>query len=124
MRKLLFLLVTAFTLLSCQNDEIISNETSDKSIQGEYSTEVIPGKYVVIYNNDGIKQASKVAALSGSTTIKPEHIISVTKQIFENENIVYRVPEETYAYAVKGVALELSAEEAAELAKSPVIKGV
>lgn len=122
MRKLLFLALVGFLFISCQNEDlkVVKNDATEAAA----TSQIIPGKYVVIYNNNGSSLVSKVAAASGSTIVTPQHVLAVTKQILSESGISYRTPEFTYSSAVKGVALTLTDGEAAKLSKSSDVKGV
>ena len=122
--KKLFLLALAGTMLfSCQNDDL-QTKSADLSVSTEVTSQAIPGKYVVIYNAAGIKQAARLAALNGNTAITQENIKRLTNEVLVSANISLRSPEQTYSAAVKGVAIELTESEAAKLALSPNVKGV
>ena len=123
MKKLLFILISAALLVSCQNEKLSDLSQVVPEVP-EVSSQIIPGKYVVVYNTIGIKKAARIASLSGNSIITPENVVTMTKEILSSSNIQMRAPELAYATALKGVAIELTDAEAAELAKSPAVKGV
>ena len=123
MKKLFFLLLAGSMLFSCTNDEI-QTQTDDLQAKTGVTSEIIPGKYIVIYNANGIKKASRIASSTGNQVIAPENIRELTSLVLSDANISDRVPEYAYASAVKGVAIELTESEADKLALSPNVKGV
>ena len=123
MKKLFFLLLAGSMLFSCTNDDI-QNQTGDLQAKSGVTSEIIPGKYIVIYNDAGIKKAARIASQSGNQVIAPENIRELTSLVLSDANISDRVPEYAYASAVKGVAIELTENEADKLALSPNVKGV
>ena len=123
MKKLFFLLLAGSMLFSCTNDDI-QNQTGDLQAKSGVTSEIIPGKYIVIYNDAGIKKASRIASSTGNQVIAPENIRELTSLVLSDANISDRVPEYAYASAVKGVAIELTENEADKLALSPNVKGV
>lgn len=123
MKKLLFLALVGFMMISCQNEDL-KTKSGNLPQAVKVTSEVIPGKYIVVYNTTGVTQATRIAAQSGNTVIAPEHIRQLTDQILVGANISPRIPEHTYASALKGVALELTENEAATLSHVSGIKGV
>ena len=123
MKKLLFFAISAFMLISCQNEKLNDFSKVVPEVP-EVSAQIIPGKYVVVYNNTGVKRAARIASLSGNAVISTENVVALTKEVLASSNIEMRTPSFTYASALKGVAIELTDAEAVELAKSPAVKGV
>ena len=123
MKKLLFFGISALLLISCQSEKLneLNKVVADVP---EVSAQVIPGKYVVVYNSTGIKQAARIASLTGNAVISPENVITMTKEVLSSSKIDVRTPSLAYASALKGVAINLTEEEAVLLAKSPSVKGV
>ena len=123
MKKLLFFGISALLLISCQSEKLneLNNVAADVP---EVSAQVIPGKYVVVYNSTGIKQAARIATLTGNAVISPENVIAMTKEVLASSSIDVRTPSMAYASALKGVAIDLTDAEAVLLAKSPAVKGV
>ena len=123
MKKLLFFGISALLLISCQSEKL--NELNKVAADvPEVSAQVIPGKYVVVYNSTGIKQAARIASLTGNAVISPENVIAMTKEVLASSSIDVRTPSMAYASALKGVAIDLTDAEAVLLAKSPAVKGV
>ena len=123
MKKLFFLLLVGSMLFSCTNDDI-QNQTGDLQAKSGVTSEIIPGKYIVIYNDAGIKKAARIASQSGNQVIAPENIRELTSQVLHDAEIAERTPEQAYASALKGVAIELTESEADKLALSPNVKGI
>ena len=123
MKKLFFLLLAGSMLFSCTNDDI-QTQTEDLQVKTGVTSEIIPGKYIVVYNAEGIKKAARIAAQSGKQVIAPENINQLTEQILLDADITLRTPEQTYSSALKGVAIELTENEADKLALSSSVKGV
>ena len=123
MKKLFFLLLAGSILFSCTNDDI-QNQTGDLQAKSGVTSEIIPGKYIVIYNDAGIKKAARIASQSGNQVIAPENIRELTSQVLHDAEIAERTPEQAYASALKGVAIELTESEADKLALSPNVKGI
>ena len=123
MKKLFFLLLAGSMLFSCTNDDI-QTQTEDLQVKTGVTSEIIPGKYIVVYNAAGIKKAARIAAQSGKQVIAPENINQLTEQILLDADITLRTPEQTYSSALKGVAIELTENEADKLALSSSVKGV
>lgn len=123
MKKLFFLLLAGSMLFSCTNDDI-QNQTGDLQAKSGVTSEIIPGKYIVIYNDAGIKKAARIASQSGNQVIAPENIRELTSQVLHDAEIAERTPEQAYASALKGVAIELTESEADKLALSPNVKGI
>ena len=123
MKKLFFLLLAGTMLFSCTNDDI-QTQTEDIQVKTGVTSEIIPGKYIVVYNAEGIKKAARIAAQSGKQVIAPENINQLTEQILLDADITLRTPEQTYSSALKGVAIELTENEADKLALSSSVKGV
>ena len=123
MKKLFFLLLAGSMLFSCTNDDI-QTQTEDIQVKTGVTSEIIPGKYIVVYNAEGIKKAARIAAQSGKQVIAPENINQLTEQILLDADITLRTPEQTYSSALKGVAIELTENEADKLALSSSVKGV
>ena len=123
MKKLFFLLFAGSMLFSCTNDDI-QNQSGDLQAKSGVTSEIIPGKYIVIYNDAGIKKAARIASQSGNQVIAPENIRELTSQVLHDAEIAERTPEQAYASALKGVAIELTESEADKLALSPNVKGI
>ena len=123
MKKLFFLLLAGSMLFSCTNDDI-QTQTEDIQVKTGVTSEIIPGKYIVVYNAEGIKKAARIAAQSGKQVIAPENINQLTEQILLDADITLRTPEQTYSSALKGVAIELTENEADKLALSSSVKGI
>lgn len=124
MKKLLFLALAGIMLYSCQNEDLQKLTNEELTETSAVTATIIPGKYVVVYNSSGISQASRIASISGSTTITPQSINELTERILTDNAISVRNPELTYSSAVKGVVLELTENEAIKLSKASEIKGV
>ncbi len=123
MKKLFFLLLAGSMLFSCTNDDI-QTQTEDIQVKTGVTSEIIPGKYIVVYNAEGIKKAARIASQSGNQVIAPENINQLTEQILLDADITLRTPEQTYSSALKGVAIELTENEADKLALSSSVKGI
>ncbi len=123
MKKLIFLIVAGFFMFSCQNDDI-QTLTEDYQAKSGVTSEIIPGKFVVVYNTSGISKAARIASLSGNQVIAPENIRELTSQILRDAEIAQRIPEQIYSSAIKGVSIELSEREADILSHSPNVLGV
>ena len=90
MKKLLFFGISALLLISCQSEKLneLNNVAADVP---EVSAQVIPGKYVVVYNSTGIKQAARIASLTGNAVISPENVIAMTKEYFLLLKLMYEL---------------------------------
>lgn len=125
MKKLFMLALAGAMLFSCQKsgDVILGlNETDGSPV--EVTSQTIPGKYVVVYNEIGVKQAARVAGVSSSDRLKPNDIIRLTEQILMDADIPARAPEFVYSSALRGVAIDLTENEATKLANSSNVKAV
>lgn len=119
MKKLSFLaILAAITLFSCQNNEV--QENLDESVIGKgFTSQIIDGQYVVIYKDQGTLRSAKIDGFAA-----PEVVMQATRSILHESSISLREPEQVYGSALRGVAIKLSATEAAKLTENENVAGV
>ena len=119
MRNFAFLVLTVlvFALIGCQKeDNTVVTSQSDESALYK-SGDVIPGQYVVVFNEE-------VSGLKSKGATYKANLNKVSKKgadVLAKANIKPRKFLQTYASAIEGFALNLSASEVAALSKQPGI---
>lgn len=119
MKKLSFLIVlVAVFMFSCQNNEV--QENLDDTVIGKgFTSQVIEGQYVVIFKDQGALRSAQSDGL-----VKPEIVAQTSRSILNESNVSVREPEQIYGSALRGVAIKLSATEAAKLTENKNVAGV
>ena len=120
MRKFTFLIfaVLVFVLVSCekQDNTIVTSQNDESALYK--SGNIIPGQYVVVFNEEVAGLKSKGATYK----INLDKVSEKGADILAKANIKPRKFLQTYASAIEGFALNLSDSEVAELRKQPGIK--
>ena len=120
MRKFTFMIfaVLVFALVSCEKqDNTIVTSQNDESVLYK-SGDIIPGQYVVVFNEEVAGLKSKGATYK----INLDKVSKKGADILAKANIKPRNFLQTYASAIEGFALNLSDPEVAELRKQQGIK--
>ena len=120
MKKLLLLVVAVLgvILFSCQKDEVpvIQDQESDLVT---YTTRVIPGKYIVQFNETAVlKSASKDGVVSSDAVMK------MAVALFNELDMPARTPDFVYSHAIQGIAVSLTDSEAAQMVNALGVKSV
>lgn len=123
MKKIFLLALAGAMLFSCQKEEdLVLDQTQTNAFT--VSSQTVPGKYIVVFNETGIKQAARIATISGTQNLISAHIKQLTQQTLIDVNISSRTPEVIFSSALQGVVINLSEDEANKLSKSPNVQGV
>jgi subtilisin family serine protease len=119
-RKLLLaavLLAVGFS--ACDKKQALVDQTVDESLVN-YSEDVIPGSYVVLYTNSNPSFKNAPADAQGLNDL----VVEVSNTIFKSAGIVLREPTQVYGTAVKGIAVDLTEIEVEKLRREPGVLGV
>ena len=119
MKKLLFVAILAVGgLFSCQNNDV-QNDIDESTLGRGFTSQVIEGQYLVVYKDQGALSPAKSNGL-----VNPEVVLQATQEIFKEANLLMRDPELIYGSALRGIAVQLSKEEAAKLSENNNVYGV
>ncbi len=117
------LLITAIAVAvgfsACEKKQILVEQTINENLVS-YSEVVIPGSYVVMFNNSNPGFKSEPADMAG----RNEMVVEVSKAIFKSANVIMREPTHVYGTALKGLAIELTDSEVDRLKNEPNVIGV
>lgn len=84
-----------------------------------FSEVIIPGSYVIVYND--INNFKKMPAdMEG----RNELVREVSKNIFKRSSVEYIQPTHIYGSSLKGIAVQLTDDEALRLKSDPDVRGV
>ena len=83
-----------------------------------FSDEVIPGQYIVIFESSGLKSAYKDKITADNV------VLSRAEEIFNLQQIEMNEPELVYSAAFEGMAIKMSEAEAEKLAGAKGVAGV
>lgn len=120
MKKLLLLIVAVLgvILFSCQKEEVPTLQDQESDLV-TYTTRVIPGKYIVRFNETAVlKSASKDGVVSSDAVMK------MAVALFNELDMPARTPDFVYSHAIQGIAVSLSESEAAQMANALGVKSV
>ena len=120
MKKLLLLIVAVLgvVLFSCQKEEVPTLQDQESDLV-TYTTRVIPGKYIVRFNETAVlKSASKDGVVSSDAVMK------MAVALFNELDMPARTPDFVYSHAIQGIAVSLSESEAAQMANALGVKSV
>lgn len=119
--KKLFLLIVAVlgvVLFSCQKEDVPTLQDQESDLV-TYTTRVIPGKYIVRFNETAVlKSASKDGVVSSDAVMK------MAVALFNELDMPARTPDFVYSHAIQGIAVSLSESEAAQMANVLGVKSV
>ena len=120
MKKFLFVAIAmaGMVLFSCQKDEIPQIEEQSSDVV-KYTPQVIEGKFIVLFEDAGLL---KSASLGGDVT--REAVLQVTHDVFSMMDLPLREPDFVYSSALRGIAVEMTNNEAMKLAQAPGVKAV
>lgn len=118
-RNLLFVAIAmAVGFSACEKKEA----TIDSGINQDevaFSEVVIPGSWVVVYND--ITNFKKMPIdFEG----RNELVLEVSKDVFKRASVDFNQPTHVYGSSIRGLAVQLSNEEANRLKKDPDVRGV
>lgn len=113
-KSILSLLVTAVIFTACsQQDEMKINDTADlMEVSDVVNGQVIPGQYIVTYNETVASQTMRGLATSAD---RKKAMISTTQNLLAEKNISNENVIAVFSETVKGFALRLSDAELNEL---------
>jgi len=121
MMKKLFLLIVAVLgviLFSCQKEDVPTIEDQESDLV-TYTTRVIPGKYIVRFNETAmLKSASKDGVIS------PDAVLKMAVALFNDLDMPARTPDFVYSSAIQGIAVSLTDKEAAQMVNALGVKSV
>lgn len=120
MKKLLLLIVAVLgvVLFSCQKEDVPTLQDQESDLV-TYTTRVIPGKYIVRFNETAVlKSASKDGVVSSDAVMK------MAVALFNELDMPARTPDFVYSHAIQGIAVSLSESEAAQMANALDVKSV
>jgi len=119
--KKLFLLIVAVLgviLFSCQKEDVPTIEDQESDLV-TYTTRVIPGKYIVRFNETAmLKSASKDGVIS------PDAVLKMAVALFNDLDMPARTPDFVYSSAIQGIAVSLTDKEAAQMVHALGVKSV
>ena len=120
MKKILFITVVlvGMVLFSCQKDEIPDIDSQYQDLITS-SAQIIEGKYIVIYEDEGLLKSA-----STGDKVSPEAVMKTTLDLFTKLQMSVREPEFVYNSALRGIAVEMTGKEALKMSKAPGVKGV
>ena len=121
MKKMLFLAIVlaGVMLYSCQKEEIPEMEDQDNSGLVTFSSQVIEGKFIVLFEDEGLLKSASPGKEAG-----PEAVLQTTRDIFALMKMPAREPEQVYSSALRGIAVAMTNSEAMKMAGAPGVKGV
>ncbi|GAP69292.1 subtilase family [Bacteroidales bacterium 6E] len=120
MKKLLLIVVAVLgaILFSCQKEDIPAIQDQESDLV-TYTTRVIPGKYIVRFNETAVlKSASKDGVVS------PDAVMKMAVALFNDLDMPARTPDFVYSHTIQGIAVSLSESEAAQMANALGVKSV
>lgn len=120
MKKLLLIVVAVLgaILFSCQKEEVPTLQDQESDLV-TYTTRVIPGKYIVRFNETAVlKSASKDGVVSSDAVMK------MAVALFNELDMPARTPDFVYSHAIQGIAVSLSESEAAQMVNALGVKSV
>lgn len=119
--KKLFLLIVAVLgviLFSCQKEEVPSLQDQESDLV-TFTTRVIPGKYIVRFNETAVlKSASKDGVISSDAVMK------MAVALFNDLEMPARTPDFVYSHTIQGIAVSLTESEAAQMVNALGVKSV
>lgn len=121
MKKMLFLAIVlaGVMLYSCQKEEIPEMEDQTSTGLVTFSSQVIEGKFIVLFEDEGLLKSASPGKEAG-----PEAVLQTTRDIFALMKMPAREPEQVYSSALRGIAVEMTNNEAMKLAQAPGVKAV
>ncbi|QGY47065.1 S8 family serine peptidase [Maribellus comscasis] len=119
MRKILFAVVAAVAVVfsSCEKTEDLQIMDPNTDPVG-FTEEIIPGQYIVYFENQGLKSAYKTKVLADRA------VLSRAESIFENAQVELPAPQLVFSAAVEGVVVNVSENEISKIVNAPGIEGV
>lgn len=120
MKRFLFAAVAlaGLFLFSCQKEEIPQMEEQTSDVVN-YSSQVIEGKFIVLFKDEGLLKSASVGGMVG-----PEAVLQTTRDVFTLMEMPMREPDFVYSSALRGIAVEMTNTEAMKVAQAPGVKGV
>jgi subtilisin family serine protease len=109
----------AVGLSACEKKQANVGQTDNENLIS-YNQEVIPGKYIVLYNSSLPNFKNVPVDLDANIDLVKE----ISKDIFKKAGIDMKEPERVYGLVLKGIAIELSEQEVEKLKKEPEVIGV
>lgn len=121
MKKKLFFaaIAVAVSFSACEKKQVLEDQNVDENI-AIYDETVIPGSYVVLFNDNSSAFKKEPADFEG----KKDLVIEVSKAVFKKAAVPMNEPTQVYGKVLKGIALQLSDDDAAKLRNDPDVKGV
>ncbi|SHJ63973.1 S8 family serine peptidase [Aquimarina spongiae] len=126
-------MLSALALTSCQDDtvteEVVESAVETSSFEGN----IIPDQYIVVFNPDKIKPASKILAKTSFTSRDAKakavrEISEVSKKqintILTDNNVDQSKVIDYYTTKISGIAVKLNDSEFKQLSKDPSVIGI
>ena len=119
MKKSLFIAVilAGMVLFSCKKDETPVTDPQYQDLTT--SSTIIEGKYIVVYEDEGLLKSA-----SAGERVTPEAVMRTSVELFTALQMPVREPEFVYSNALRGIAVEMTKNEALKMAQAPGVKGV
>ncbi|HPJ79950.1 MAG TPA: protease inhibitor I9 family protein, partial [Prolixibacteraceae bacterium] len=120
MKKFLFAAVAlaGLFMFSCQKEEIPQMEEQTSDVVN-YSSQMIEGKFIVLFKDEGLLKSASVGGMVG-----PEAVLQTTRDVFTLMEMPMREPDFVYSSALRGIAVEMTNTEAMKVSQAPGVKGV
>lgn len=121
MKKKLFFaaIAIAVSFSACEKKQVLVDQNVDENL-AIYDETVIPGSYIVLFNDNSSAFKKEPADFEG----KKDLVIEVSKAVFKKAAVPMNEPTQVYGKVLKGIALQLSDEDAVKLRNDPDVKGV
>lgn len=115
----LAIVLAGVMLYSCQKEEIPEMEDQTSPGLVTFSSQVIEGKFIVLFEDEGLLKSASSGNEAG-----PEAVLQTTRDIFALMKMPAREPEQVYSSALRGIAVAMTNSEAMKMAGAPGVKGV
>ncbi len=115
----LAIVLAGVMLYSCQKEEIPEMEDQSSTNLVTFSSQVIEGKFIVLFEDEGLLKSASPGKEAG-----PEAVLQTTRDIFALMKMPAREPEQVYSSALRGIAVAMTNSEAMKMAGAPGVKGV
>jgi len=112
-------LALAVGFSACQKKEAPVDGLTEEPLVA-FTEEVIPGSYVVVYDNTAPSFKNAPADMAGRNKL----VLEVSKTVFKSAGVTMTEPTQVYGSAIKGVAVLMNDQDAEKLRESPNVIGV
>lgn len=118
-RLLLLILAVAVGFSSCQKSTAPASAKVDEQLTG-FSEQVIPGSYIILLDKTDVG----FKAAPADSKARKEQVMDVSKAVFQTAGVNLPQPYQVYGTAVKGLAVNLTENEANIIRNQQGVQGV